>query len=195
VILPDPTRDEPATPRLPGAQAHADSIAQLFQEHNRKLVRLLVTRLKNEQDAKEVAQEAYAKLLQLDARSGAISYLRSYLFRIAENLAIDRVRQQQVRARIAHLDAADDIFEVPRAERAAIADQELALLKCAVAELPNPCREIFRLHKLADRPIEEVAALMGLKERMVRRHLRRALLYVCLRGEGHSAEDSWKVVP
>lgn len=172
------------------------AIARLFREHNRKLVGLLVTRLKNEHEAKEVAQEAYVKLLQLEGKPGAVSYLRAYLFRIAENLATDRLRARQVRSEFGRLEAAaDDLFEDARAERAAIASQELAILKRAVAELPDICRQVFTLHKLADRSIAQVACLTGLKERMVRRYLRRALVYICLRCEGHSAEASWKVIP
>jgi RNA polymerase sigma factor (sigma-70 family) len=176
------------------AEERAAAIGRLFREHNRKLVGFLVARLRNEHEAKEVAQEAYVKLLQLEARPGAVSYLRSYLFRVAENLATDRLRQRQIRSRLDQLDSDDDLFENARAERAAIAEQELAMLKRAVAELPDICREVFVLHKLADRPIEEVAALTGLKERMARRYVRRALVYICLRCEGHSPQASWKVI-
>lgn len=173
----------------------AAAVGRLFREHNRKLVGFLVTRLRDEQEAKEVAQEAYVKLLQLEAPPGTISYLRSYLFRVAENLATDRIRRRHVRTYFDSLGPSGDLFEDASAERAAIAHQELALLRRAVAELPDICRDIFTLHKLADRPIEEVAVLTGLKERMVRRYLRRALVYVCLRREGHSPAASWKVIP
>lgn len=176
------------------AEDRTAAIARLFREHNRKLVGLLVTRLKNEQDAKDVAQEAYVKLLQLDAEPGTVSYLRAYLYRIAENLAIDRIRQRQTRSQLDRLQSDEDFFDERYAERAAIAEQELAIVKRAVAELPDTCRQAFCLHKLAGRPVEEVGALLGLKERMVRRHLRRAIVYICLRSEGHSAADSWKVM-
>ncbi len=179
----------------PRADDRTAAIGRLFREHNRKLVGLLVTRLKNEQEAKEVAQEAYVKLLQLESDPATVSYLRSYLFRIAENLAIDRIRQRHIRAQIDQLESIDAFFDDGHAERAAIAAQELTLLKRAVAELPRTCRDAFCLHKIEDRPIEEVAEVMGLKERMVRRHVRRAIVYICLRCEGHSAEASWKVLP
>jgi RNA polymerase sigma factor (sigma-70 family) len=191
----EPTREPDCRREDAPSGDRAAAVASLFREHNRKLVGLLVTRLRNEQEAKEVAQEAYVKLLQLEARPGAVSYLRSYLFRIAENLATDRIRQRRIRTQLDQLESVDDFFEEARAERTAIASQELAILKRAVAELPGICREVFTLHKIAERPVEEVAALTGLKERMVRRYLRRALVYVCLRCEGHSAEESWKVIP
>ncbi|WP_129774490.1 RNA polymerase sigma factor [Peristeroidobacter soli] len=171
---------------LPTEDERGSHVARLFREHNRMLVGLLVGRLKNEQEAKEVAQEAYVKLLQLDTAQGAVSYLRAYLFRIAENLAVDRLRQRRSRSRVDRLGSLDDFCEEPRAERAAIAQQELQLLRDAVDELPDRCREAFRLHKLEDRPLEEVAIRMGISERMVRKFITRALIYIRLRREGHS---------
>src|SRR5947209_4337020 len=92
--------DQPAPPQesaLDGAPACPD-VGRLFREHNQTLVRYLRARLGSEQEAKEVAQEAYVKLLQLE-RVGAISFMRAYLFRIAANLAIDRIRQRNSQGR------------------------------------------------------------------------------------------------
>jgi len=88
------------------AQARAAEISRLFREHNRALVNFVLTRVANEQEAKEVAQEAYVRLLQLD-RSVAVSYLRWHLFKIAKHIAVDRYRQQATRTRLDRL----DVFE------------------------------------------------------------------------------------
>jgi DNA-directed RNA polymerase specialized sigma24 family protein len=87
-LPPSPVADAAAAP----PEGHAARVAELFREHNCTLVSFLKARLQSEQDAREVAQEAYVRLLQID-RPGAVSFLRSYLFRTAENLAIDRLRQ------------------------------------------------------------------------------------------------------
>src|SRR5688500_18677903 len=88
----------PADP--PGEDAdgatRAELVTRLFREHNQALISLLTLQLRSVQDAKEVAQESYVRLLQLD-RPGAASLLRAYLFRIASNLAVDRLRQRNVR--------------------------------------------------------------------------------------------------
>jgi RNA polymerase sigma factor (sigma-70 family) len=168
----------------------AAQVAGIFRKHNRTLIGFLVSRLHNEQEAMEIAQEAYVKVLQLEGRQGAVSYLRAYLFRTAENLAVDRIRQRRSRGRLDSLESLDGLFNEPLAERAAMAEQELALLRSAVAELPDRCREAFQLHKLEDRPLEEVATLMGVSERMVRKFISRALMYVRLRREGYSATDA-----
>jgi RNA polymerase sigma-70 factor (ECF subfamily) len=88
------------------------------------------------------------------------------------------------------LGSLDDFSEEPRAERAVIAQQELQLLRDAVDELPERCRLAFRLHKLEDRSFEEVATRMGISERMVRKFITRALLYIRLRREGHSTTQA-----
>lgn len=168
---------------------YAAAVSRLFREHNRTLVGFLYARLRNEQEAREIAQEAYVKLLQLDQR-GATSFLRAYLFRVAANLAVDRIRQRRSRARLDQLDSVDDFFSEATAERAVIAGQELALLRQAVAELPTKCQQAFRLHKLEDQSFADVAAAMGITARMVRKYVSRALVYIRLRREGCSAVEA-----
>jgi RNA polymerase sigma-70 factor (ECF subfamily) len=191
LVKPPEPSTGPASPQDTSARENrAAQVAGIFREHNRTLIGFLVSRLHNEQEAMEIAQEAYVKILQLEPKHGAVSYLRSYLFRTAENLAVDRVRQRRARFRLDSLEPVDGLFDEAPAERAAVAEQELALLRCAVAELPDRCQEAFRLHKLEDRPFADVAAAMGVSERMVRKFIGRALIYVRLRREGYSATEA-----
>jgi RNA polymerase sigma-70 factor (ECF subfamily) len=89
-------------PPAGGVPSAGSALGRLFQEHNASLVQLLRTRLRSDQEARDVAQEAYVRLLQLD-RLGTISYLRTYLFRTALNIATDRMRSAAVHAQ-AHRD-------------------------------------------------------------------------------------------
>src|SRR5688572_6831283 len=81
-----------------GEGAHS-RIESLFREHNDTLLRFLRARLHSEADAREAAQEAYARLLQLDD-TGQLSFLRAYLFRIAANVATDLLRRRTVQNRV-----------------------------------------------------------------------------------------------
>jgi RNA polymerase sigma factor (sigma-70 family) len=175
----------------PQTQTRASALSSLFREHNRTLVRFINARLRNEQEANEIAQEAYVKMLQLDRCPGTASFMRHYLFRVAENLAVDRIRQRYARSRLDQLTSIDDLFQEALAERTVLAGQELALLKAAVAELPEKYREAFRLIKLEDNSFPQVASLMRLSERMVRKYITRTLIYIRLRREGYSATDAW----
>ena len=80
----------------------AVEVTELFRSHNRTLVRFLQAKLQDPQEAREIAQEAYVRLLELE-RTGAVGFLRAYLFKIASNLAIDRLRSRNTRERIEEL--------------------------------------------------------------------------------------------
>lgn len=183
---------EPPKGEAEAVRERAAEISQLFREHNRALVLFLTSRLKDTQAAREVAQEAYVRVLQLEAPS-AVSFLRSYLFRVALNLAVDRLRQEAVRGRPSGSEpVAEDFLDEATPERVAIATDELENLGTWVSELPQKYQEAFRLHRLEERPFEQIAEQMGIKERMARRYVANALLYLRLRREGASASDAWR---
>ncbi|MGQ0835682.1 MAG: RNA polymerase sigma factor [Gammaproteobacteria bacterium] len=186
----------PAAPDTPGparASDRAEAISALFREHNRALVQFLLTRLPNEAEAKEVAQEAYVRLLQLD-QPVAASFLRWYLFKIAKGIAIDHYRQRVVRERLDRLDLFDDLDVSSPTESSVMASDELALLLSALRELPRKCQQAFLLQRFRDLSTLEVAAIMGLTDRMVRRYVKRALIYCRLRIEGLSREEAMRQV-
>ena len=60
------------TAASPGARRAA--VARLFADHNASLIRFLRLRLNSDQEARDVAQEAYVRLPQLD-EPGAVGFL------------------------------------------------------------------------------------------------------------------------
>ena len=181
---PQMTEDE--TPAEPG---QARDIASLFREHNHALVRFLTLRLQSENEAKEVAQEAYVRLLQLD-RPGVHSFLRAQLFRIAMNLAVDRLRRRNTELRAARAELFDELDDVHEPERNALAAEELDLVRRSLDELPETCRRAFLLHRLEGLSVDEIASQMQVTGRMVRHHLTRALIYCRLRSDGVTADQA-----
>jgi RNA polymerase sigma factor (sigma-70 family) len=174
------------------------TVSQLFREHNRVLVAYLAARLQSEQEAKEVAQEAYVRLLQLH-EPGAPSLLRAYLFKTATNLAIDRIRHRRIRQRVeeqqelfAELAPTSAEFNDP-AERLLVREQADQLLGY-LQELPAKCQRVFKLHRFEGVSQREVGTRLGFSERMVRRYVTYAMLYCHLRLEGMSAEQVRKKV-
>jgi len=149
-----------AAQRSAGSSERAAEVSQLFREHNRALVLFLASRLKDIQAAREVAQEAYVRVLELE-NLGAVGFLRSYLFKVAGNLAIDRMRQQQSRARLDRISDIDDFLDNLPPERTVIAREELAFLGRVVGELPAKYQQAFRLNRLEDQPFDEIARQMG----------------------------------
>ena len=194
--IPKPPSGSAFVPDSPGEDAdgatRAELVTRLFREHNQALISLLTLQLRSVQDAKEVAQESYVRLLQLD-RPGAASLLRAYLFRIASNLAVDRLRQRNVRYRSAAAVEAELFEELTvrdDPERRTLAAEELAFVNRCLEELSTSCQRAFYLHRVQGMAVTDIAAELGVTERMVRHHLTRALTYCQLRLKGASKEEA-----
>lgn len=153
-------------------------IARVYREHNQALLRFLRARLPSVQDAEEVAQEAYVRMLRLD-ETDTISHLQAYLFRIAANIAIDRNRQQSRRPR---REEDSELWEVlpspfPLPDDAMYSSEKLARLEVAITDLPVKCRKAFILYKFRELSYEEIARRMQLSESMIRKYVLKAIIH------------------
>jgi len=159
----------PFTPGVEGAQA-----AELVRSLNTTLIRSLQLRLGSYEDAREVAQEAYARLLNL-GNDQVVSFQRALLFKIAQNLATDLLRRRAY----TELPEPDglDLWPDPGAdpERSARARWVVERLPTVLAELPPKCAEAFRLVRMEQCSFKEAGERLDLTDRMVRIHVARAL--------------------
>jgi RNA polymerase sigma-70 factor (ECF subfamily) len=158
------------------AHAHAAQVAGLFREHNRALIAFLRSRLDSLAEAQEVAQEAYVRLLRLE-RPEQVGFLRAYLFRIASNLAVDRLRQRTVRSDAPTEDLFEEWLDTPAPERRALAADQLQAVRAALRELPPKTSRAFVMHLIEGREFSAIAKTLQLTERMVRYHVARALAH------------------
>jgi RNA polymerase sigma factor (sigma-70 family) len=184
-------------------ESHMEStgvaVSELFREHNRMLVGYLRSRLGSEQEAKEVAQEAYVRVLQLH-EPGAPGLLRAYLFKTAANLAVDRLRHRRVRQRseeqpqlFEELNPTGGELDDPAEQLLAReqADQLLRILQ----ELPAKCQQVMNLHRFEGASQRDVSLRLGISERMVRRYVTYAMVYCRLRLDGMAVDEVRKRVP
>jgi RNA polymerase sigma factor (sigma-70 family) len=169
--------------------ARAQEVERLFRDHNDSLVRFLTLRLQSRQEAHEVAQEAYVRLLQLE-RADVASFVRAYLFRIAGNLAIDRLRRRATESRFQEPEAISDLFaRTPDPETLELERERMEQIRGFLHELPEAVREAFLLFRMKDMDQKSIAQRLGVTDRMVRNHITRALMYCRLRMEGLAPED------
>lgn len=159
------------------AQDRSAALAEIARSHHAALVRFLALRTGSAEDAKEIAQEAYAKVLALD-RPGAVSFLVGYLWRIAANLAIDRGRQRAARARANHARLPSVEKTSASTERVVESRQRLAVVEKAISELPARCRQAFLLRIVEGQRYAQVGQVMGITDRMAKIHVARAMEYL-----------------
>ena len=186
--------DEPEGGAPAGGSVSQQEIVRLFAEHNGTLVRFLRARLGSDHEARDVAQEAYVRLLQID-KPGTVSFLRAYLFKTAANIATDRRRREAVRG-VAHRDPVFDVrTDGIDPERSALAKERLRIVEAGIAELPERCRLAFLLHRVSDMSIADIAVRLGLSERMIRNHIVKALVHIRLKLDAADARDPKKGRP
>jgi len=153
-------------------------VARVYREHNEALLRYLGAKLSSPQDAQDVAQEAFVRMLRLDEPE-AISHLQAFLFKIAKNIAIDRLRQ---RARCPETPCDQEGYDnhacgTPAPDAIFSTRQELETIRRIIAELPAKCRQAFLLYKFEGLEYGEIAVQMELSESMVRKYVLRAVAY------------------
>ncbi|HET7369272.1 MAG TPA: RNA polymerase sigma factor [Gammaproteobacteria bacterium] len=163
---------------VPASTARGAHMRRLFEQHNRELVRFLTVKLHSEAEARDVAQEAYVRLLKLD-EPDAVSFLRAYLFRVATNIAVDHLRRRAVRERNRPQEYVlfEQLLTRPGPERSALGKQHVAIVKRALEELPTKCQRALLLHVVEEKTPAEIGLVLKVSPRMVRNYLARSLAH------------------
>jgi RNA polymerase sigma factor (sigma-70 family) len=162
------------------------SVHNTVRRYHDSLINFLRQRLRTPEDANDVAQEAYIRMMQYQ-NSRQIRSPSSMLFRIAINVANDLGRSEQVRRASdqCSLDAVELVSDTPSAEREISGQQELELLRAAIEDLPPKCRQAFLLSRVRRMTYPEIAVHCGISVKMVEKHISRALA-VCMKKVGGS---------
>ena len=127
-------------------------------------------------DVDDLVQDVYYRLLRLESVEH-IDEPRGYLFRIAKNIVIDRVRRNRV-VSFETVQSLDDlgVFDTtPSPERVALARAELKWVLGVIANLPERCREVFRMRKVYGLSQMETAQNLGMTENIVEKETMRGM--------------------
>ena len=154
-------------------------IATLYLDHLGEIRRFLFRKLACIDIASELANEVFVRRM---VTGSTVDNERTFLFRIAENLALDHFRAQAGTAgKFVDIDDCHDLAsEVPGPERYVIARQQLRRLREAIDEFPPHCREVFVRHKFDGLLQKELAAEYGITVSAIEKLLVRALLHLRL---------------
>ena len=149
-----------------------------------ELQRFLAARTGDRSEAEDLVQEVWLKIQNSD--SGPIANGRAYLYRTAQNLVLDRVRERRRRERRDSDWAATQRIEVageaadarPDAVTQLIEQQEADALVAAIAALPDGAGRAFRMHKIDGLSQGEVAARLGISRSGVEKHIAVAMVHL-----------------
>lgn len=152
------------------------SVERLYRDHSKRLVGYVYNFLRSENEAEEVAQEAFLKLHSVKKPEEIISH-KAFLYRIAHNLAMKKLR----RRKIVRFDTGVDMEEIqvesnePLADQQLNSKQEFKIFCDAVAQLPPKCREVFTLRVIHKKPFKEISHELNIAVSTAEKHVLRGM--------------------
>lgn len=156
--------------------AEGTDLLDLYLQKRPSLVRFFAARLGSAAAAEDLVQELYLKLSALEPGT-MVDNPSAFLFRTAQNLMLDRLRQDK---RTALRDGAwaalcDLQAGEPAVDDALAARRRLTRLAELVEEMPVKMRQAFRLHKVDGLTQAETAKSMDISVSAVEKHISAAL--------------------
>jgi|WetSurMetagenome_2_1015567.scaffolds.fasta_scaffold315510_2 RNA polymerase sigma factor (sigma-70 family) len=140
------------------------------------LVRYLRHKWHDRSEVPDLMQETYARVYEA-ARRERPQQTRAFVFAIARNLLIDKLRHSSVISieTVADFDGMLVVDNEPDPERHVTARQELRFLQAALDTLPERCRQIVVMKKVEGYSQREIAQKMGVTEVMVEHQVVKAV--------------------
>ena len=159
----------------PGPDQHAQFVTRLFERFRRSLLRYLTDLLSRREDAEDVVQETYIRLLNAATLERSEARARAFMYKVATNIAYDRFRQRQTRGSESGAELANIVSDGPSPERIVAFDQAVEIVKRTLLELKPRCRQVFLMRTSEDLSYEEIAARLAISKRTVEREMQHAL--------------------
>ncbi|CDO36585.1 MULTISPECIES: RNA polymerase sigma factor [Novosphingobium] len=165
-------------------QPRASGLARVLEDERGPLLQFLVARCGSADDAQDLLQDLWIKVSAQPA--GPVANPRAYLFRMANNLVLDRLRgrQRAMRRERNWLEAESGGVVMPPEDRtdpgepaddALVRKQEAQILREAIDALPEGAGRALRLYRFEGMGQGEIAEVMGISRSGVEKHLALAM--------------------
>jgi len=130
--------------------------------HERRYIAAARALTANEDEARDLVQEAYVKLFSLNGWA-AIESPPAYVLRMLRNLAIEHLRRAKIVSfrRLTETDAKNIWDEAPDQFRVMSAREQLSRVMLALEKLPERCRAVLLRRRLGDETPTEIARATG----------------------------------
>ena len=152
-------------------------VERVYREHEQALVHFLVSILKDREEAKEVSQEVFLRILQ-GPDPEDIRNPKAFIYRTASNLALNRIRYKKIRrVEQGEPQQSEPVSRTLDQERKVAVRQEMEQLLAVMETMPPRCREVFVLCRFYELDYRQAAKRLGISKSMVKKHMKRAVLH------------------
>jgi RNA polymerase sigma-70 factor (ECF subfamily) len=158
----------------------------LFNKYRSALLRHVSRFATSREDAADIVQDTYLRVMGRISLSRFDGEARAYLFQTATNLARDHLRRRKHRSHAALDDAPEETLGTgePPHEEVLAAAQLTSALRAAIAAMPEDTRAVFILARSRELPYEDIAEQLGIGRRTVERRVAQAVAFLTDRLRG-----------
>lgn len=154
-------------------------IDALYRKYHGTLRRFLARYCRNRDEVADVVQETYWRV----QRAGKVDQIRNpkaFLFRVASNVWLNerKLRRNEMERVTPDLESLEVPSDDPGPYRSVMGEQELALVRAALDELPPTCREAFVMNRFESMTFPQIARELGLSVSMIEKHVSYAISYM-----------------
>lgn len=184
VISPRPPRRRRDAEASEGDSDGSSPLLTSYLERRDDMRRFFLAKLGANADVEDLVQDLYLKVISL--QDEAVTNPPAFLYRLASNLMLDRLRQSR-RAGMRDADwrsshqtsvGSVDVVDAPDAEAAVIARLRLEKVMTALSALSPRTQRIFKLHKIDGLSYVETAAALGISKSAVEKQISLALSHL-----------------
>jgi RNA polymerase sigma factor (sigma-70 family) len=173
--------------RSQAARSSAAAFTAVYERHHRALYRYCRSLLGDDEEARDALQSTMAKAyaaLRFEERDFEV---RPWLFRIAHNEAVSRLRQRRVAV---DLDVVDTLTTDSLAQTVEMRER-LAHLRADLEDLPERQRAALVMRELSGLGHAEIAAVLGGSPQTVKQTIfeARSALHECVEGRGMACAE------
>lgn len=164
---------------MPASPTPPNDLNTLYIEHHGWLRSWLRRRLASQEDAADLAQDTFIRILLRPPVLACLPQPRAYLASIARGLVIDHWRRQSLEQAVLEALASLPTEYLPSEQERLAAIETLQEIDRLLYDLSPAIRQTFVLSQLEGLGYDEIARRLGISTRTVKRHMVRAF-EICL---------------
>ena len=139
------------------------NLERIYDQYSEMLFRLSYSMLQSREDAEDVLQDVFVKILSRPFDFNSAEHERAWLVRVTLNRCHDILRKKKIR----RYTPLEDIVSLPAEEK------DMSILR-VVQALPSDKREVVLLRYFEDFSVQEIAEILHITPSAVKMRLARA---------------------
>lgn len=171
------------------------AILNVYEMHVGALKRFISSLINSQHDVDDVVQEAFLRAYNAETDK-TIDQPKSYLFRIAKNVALNQLRQKTRKPTSYLEDGSSNVLASEwTLEDELMAQQKLGIHCAAVASLPPKCRKAYLMRKVYGMSYKDIAKSLNITVSTVESHIEKGFVRCDDYVEAHMAEGKSDKLP